>query len=231
MPATSRFRVWSIAMALITVSACQPAIEPPPLPADTIYTNGNIVAGADFSARVEALAVRDGRIVALGGIEQVARLAGEQTETIDLGGYMMLPGFNDNHVHANAGRPALMEWKGGWIASVPAWIREATTIEELVDALRREARGRPAGDWIIGALSREVWPNQSLPTREDLDAGTAERAFNAFERLDYANSDVSGLGLGLTIARMLVETMGGTIGIDTTVGHGAQLWVMLPVGS
>ena len=159
---------------LVAVSACQADSEPPPLPADTIYTNGDIVAGADFSSRVEAVAVREGRVVALGNGEQVNRFAGEGTRTVDLGGYMMLPGLNDNHVHANAGRGSLMEWKGGWISTVPAWVREATTIDELKDALQREAGRRPAGEWIVGALSREVWPNQSLPTRADLDAGTAD---------------------------------------------------------
>jgi len=124
--------------------------------------------------RAEAVAVRDGRIVAIGDRAEIETLAGDATETIDLGGNLLLPGLNDNHVHANAGRGSLMEWEGGWIASVPAWVREATTIDELVDALRREAGQRPAGEWIVGALSREIWPNQSLPTRADLDAGTTE---------------------------------------------------------
>ena len=43
----------------------------------------------------------------------------------------MLPGLFDNHVHAGIGRGALMEWEGGLISEVPAWVREARTIEEL----------------------------------------------------------------------------------------------------
>ena len=118
--------------------------------------------------------MRDGRIVALGDLADVEAVAGDNTETVDLGGHMVLPGLSDNHVHANAGREPLMEWKGGWISSVPAWVREATTIAELQDALRQEAARRPAGEWIVGALSREVWPNQTLPTRDDLDIGTTD---------------------------------------------------------
>lgn len=173
MPATSINRLWLL-VAGVVLSACESSVEPPPLPADRIFSNGDIVVGSDFAGRAEAVAVRDGRIVAIGDIADVSRYAGAGTESVDLGGNMMLPGINDNHVHANPGRDSLMEWKGGWIASVPAWVREATTIEELVDALQREAGRRPAGEWIVGALSREVWPNQRLPTRADLDAATTD---------------------------------------------------------
>lgn len=173
MPATSIKRLWLL-VAGVVLSACESSVEPPPLPADRIFSNGDIVVGSDFAGRAEAVAVRDGRIVAIGDIADVSRYVGAGTESVDLGGNMMLPGINDNHVHANPGRDSLMEWKGGWIASVPAWVREATSIEELVDALQREAGRRPAGEWIVGALSREVWPNQSLPTRAHLDAATTD---------------------------------------------------------
>jgi len=101
-------------------------------------------------------------------------LAGDSTQLVDLDGATLLPGFFDNHVHADAGRALLMEWKGGLITRVPEWVREATSIAELQDALRREAAAREPGEWIVGALSREVWPNVNLPTRADLDAGTSE---------------------------------------------------------
>jgi predicted amidohydrolase YtcJ len=49
---------------------------------------------------------------------------------------------------------------------------EATTITELQEAIRREAARLGPGEWLVGALNREIWPNQMLPTRADLDAGT-----------------------------------------------------------
>ena len=67
---------------------------------------------------------------------------------------------------------ALMDWEGGLISEVPAWVREARTIADLQAAISREAERLGPGEWIIGALSREVWPNQILPTRDDLDIGT-----------------------------------------------------------
>ena len=96
------------------------------------------------------------------------------TEIVDLRGYTMLPGLFDNHVHAGIGRSSLMEWEGGLISEVPAWVREARTIEDLQQALAKEADRLGSDEWIIGALSREVWPNEILPTRADLDAATSE---------------------------------------------------------
>lgn len=163
-----------LSTGLLALAACRPAEQAARLPADTIYVNAEIVAGADLSERVEALAVRDGRIVAMGDRASVETFADQTTATVDLGGHLVLPGLNDNHVHANAGRELLMEWEGGWISSVPAWVREARTVDELIAAISKEAERRPAGEWIVGALSREVWPNQNLPSRAELDAGTTE---------------------------------------------------------
>ncbi len=141
-------------------------------PPDVIYHNGNVITGVSSNYHVEAVAVLDGRIVRVGSNADVLRIASENTEIVDLAGNTMLPGLFDNHVHANAGRGLLMEWKGGLISKVPDWVREATTIPELQDALRRESASVAKNEWIVGALSREVWPNTSLPTRADLDEGT-----------------------------------------------------------
>jgi predicted amidohydrolase YtcJ len=142
-------------------------------PPDAIYHNANVITGVSGAYKAEAVAVLDGRIVRVGSDADVLRQASHSTRLIDLDGNTMLPGLFDNHVHANADRPLLMEWKGGLISKVPDWVREATTIPELQDALRRESGNIADGAWIVGALSREVWPNTSLPTRADLDAGTA----------------------------------------------------------
>lgn len=167
--------VLASAVAAVAVGACQPAPAPlAALPADVIFENAVVVTGVPGAARAEAVAVRDGVIVSVGTAADVAHLAGQSTRRVDLGGATLLPGLFDNHVHAGIERGELMEWEGGWIAAVPPWIREAGTIPELQEALSNEAARRPAGDWIVGALSREVWPNQQLPTRHDLDLGAPD---------------------------------------------------------
>jgi predicted amidohydrolase YtcJ len=139
---------------------------------DLIYHNANVITGISSAYRAEAVAVLDGKIISVGSNDDLLPMASDQTELVDLEGSTMLPGLFDNHVHANVDRPLLMEWKGGLISKVPDWVREATTIPELQHALRRESANIADGEWIIGALSREVWPNTSLPTRADLDEGT-----------------------------------------------------------
>jgi predicted amidohydrolase YtcJ len=139
---------------------------------DVIYYNANVITGVRGADSAEAVAVLDRRITGVGSSSEILRTASVSTELIDLQGATMLPGLFDNHVHADASRGLLMEWKGGLISKVPDWVREATTIAELQNALRRESENVGEGEWIVGALSREVWPNTSLPTRADLDEGT-----------------------------------------------------------
>ena len=108
-------------------------------PPDVIYHNANVITGVRDTYQAEAVAVLDGRIVSVGTDADLLPMASDTTEVIDLEGSTMLPGLFDNHVHANADRPLLMKWKGGLISKVPDWVREATTIPELQDALRRES--------------------------------------------------------------------------------------------
>ena len=122
------------------VAGCDPtpvrfAVTPP----DLIYHNANVITGVRDNDYAEAVAVLDGRIVRVGTNADVLQIASDSTEIVDLAGNTMLPGLFDNHVHANAGRGLLMEWKGGLISKVPDWVWEATTIPELQDALRRES--------------------------------------------------------------------------------------------
>jgi predicted amidohydrolase YtcJ len=142
---------------------------------DVVYHDGKIFTANEAFDFVEAVAVRDGRIVAVGSSEHVRALAGRGTRQVDLEGATMLPGFFDNHVHAGGGGGSLMEWKGGMIAEVPEWLRGVETNAELYDAIRAHAATLGPGEWVLGALSREMWPNQTLPDRHDLDAAVSDR--------------------------------------------------------
>lgn len=72
-------------------------------PADVIYSGGTIMTMDDTSPRVEAVAVKDGRIIAAGAAADVMKLKGDKTELIDLAGRTMLPGFVDPHGHVTMG--------------------------------------------------------------------------------------------------------------------------------
>lgn len=71
--------------------------------ADRIYTGGPILTMEDAQPRVEALATRNGRILAVGSRAEVMRLAGSKTELVDLAGKALLPGFVDSHGHVVGG--------------------------------------------------------------------------------------------------------------------------------
>lgn len=82
-------------LSLLLVVACGSDSES----ADTLFVNGRIVSLTDGAVEVEALAVRDGRIIAIGDEQELATFEGDSTETVDLGGRCVVPGFIDAHAH------------------------------------------------------------------------------------------------------------------------------------
>lgn len=122
---------------------------------DVIYHNAKVVTVNENFEVAEAVAIRDGRIVAVGTNEQVRRLAGNGTRQVDLSGRTMLPGFYDNHVHLGIGGPSG--------SNIDVW-----TPEDLRPVLEAEASNVPEGEWIVGTLMRPYW-HMKMPTRQVLD--------------------------------------------------------------
>jgi predicted amidohydrolase YtcJ len=139
---------------------------------EVVYHNAKVITvNAEF-AIAQAVAVAGGTIVGVGSNEQMKALAGPRTRLVDLGGRPLLPGFYDNHIHL--GDP-LQPWKyGGMITAVPEWLRGADDVESLLAAVKAKAAQVPKGEWIVGELSREEWPNAELPTRWHLDRVTPD---------------------------------------------------------
>src|SRR5690349_4334796 len=91
-------RVLLIASALLVASAaCTPRYNGPI--ADTILFNGDVVTvDANFS-HAQAIAVAGGKVLAVGTNEDIKKMAGEHTRSIDLLGRTVVPGLNDAHIH------------------------------------------------------------------------------------------------------------------------------------
>ncbi|HEX7050854.1 MAG TPA: amidohydrolase family protein, partial [Longimicrobiales bacterium] len=140
----------------------QAALEP-----DVIYHGGKIVTVNENFDIAQAVAVRDGRFIAVGSDEQVRRLAGPGTRLVDLGGKTVLPGFNDSHAH--------LFREDDQVESRPKNIhdlRHISDLDELLAALREIAARTPRGQWIQGRLSETGFPDHRLPTRWELDRAT-----------------------------------------------------------
>lgn len=132
---------------------------------DTILVGGRIVT-LDAQERVaEALAIRDGRIVAVGSDAEVLKLAGDCTEVIKLGGKTVLPGFIEAHVHSI----------GAARASVTGTYAELSSIAEMQDWIRQRAKELPAGQWIEvprNEITRLKERRHPIPA--ELDAATTD---------------------------------------------------------
>jgi predicted amidohydrolase YtcJ len=139
---------------------------------DTIYFHGNILTGTRLKAgdtdptpgRVSALAIRAGKIVAVGVDAAILALKDSRTQTIDLNGAFAMPGFNDAHTHmADAGRQRL---------SVD--LDNVPSLAAMLAKIQAYAAKLPPGEWILGGgWDHTKWPGAHLPTRQDLDAVSA----------------------------------------------------------
>ena len=132
-------------------------------PADTLLVNGKILTvDRAFSTR-EAMAIRDGRIVALGGNPEIRRLAGPQTRVIDLEGRTAIPGLIDSHLHAI--RAALsFSTEVNWIG--------ATTLTEAVARIHEAAQTKKPGSWLIvaGGWNVDQFRERRRPNQAELVA-------------------------------------------------------------
>jgi predicted amidohydrolase YtcJ len=133
--------------------------------ADLIITHANIWTVDDARPRAQAVAVFGDRIIAVGSNVEVEGLRGPNTRMMDAGGKLLLPGFNDAHVHFVSG--------GSQLDSVQ--LNDVTSPEEFVRRVAEQAKKTPKGEWILGGDWDETkWPGSVLPTKELIDPVTAD---------------------------------------------------------
>ena len=132
---------------------------PTDAPADLVLTGGRIFTADADRTWAEALAVRGGRVVAVGGDRDVRPLAGTSTRVIELRGRTVTPGFGDAHVHPpSAG-----------LARLACELHGKRGPDEYLAAVAAYAAANPNTEWITGGgWSLADFPG-GLPRREDLD--------------------------------------------------------------
>jgi len=131
--------------------------------ADLIVSNAKIWTVDKAHPTAQAVAVLGDRIVAVGSNAEVDAWRGPATRTIDAGGHLLLPGFNDAHVHFVSG--------GLQLASIE--LNDATSAEEFARRIAERAKTTPKGEWILGGEWDETkWTPAQLPTKELIDSVT-----------------------------------------------------------
>jgi predicted amidohydrolase YtcJ len=181
--------------------------------ADVIFRNANIYTGvvdtSSFHAiqRAEAMAVRDGRVEAVGRNDEILKLKGPSTEVTNLGGHFAMPGFNDAHMHlANAGFQRLTVDLIG-----------VKSLTEFRDRIRARVQNAGPDEWIVGGgWDQTLWPVKELPSRWDIDEVTTDHPV-FLERVDghIAVANTRALQLAsITVASR--DPAGGKIDRDTT---------------
>jgi len=150
---------------LLALSGC--ACPPSPIAADLIVAHARIATLDAGSSVAEALAVRDGRIVAVGASSQVERFAGPATTRIDAGGRTVVPGLIDSHIHAI--RAALT------FSTEVNWIGARSIPEALQRVRDAAARGAP-GRWITvaGGWAEAQFAEKRRPTQAELEAAAPD---------------------------------------------------------
>ena len=135
------------------------------MPADLILTNGNFWTANPSLPHVNAVAISDGKIVALGTGDEIALLKGPNTQLIDLHGGFAMPGFIDGHTH----------FVDGGFSLLGIDLRQAKDEAEFARLIGDRARETPKGTWITGGnWDHESWPSQRLPTRHLIDKVTPD---------------------------------------------------------
>jgi len=133
--------------------------------ADLIISNANIWTVDPSMPRAEALAVVGDRIVAVGSNGDVDDWRGPRTRVVDAQGKLLLPGFNDAHVHFVSG--------GRQLDAIQ--LNDAATAQEFARRIGERAKVTPKGEWILGGNWDETkWSPANMPTKELIDGLTPD---------------------------------------------------------
>ncbi len=132
---------------------------------DLVLTRGRVYTMDAARSWAEAVAVRAGRIAAVGSSAEIEASRGPETHVVDLHGRMLLPGFQDAHLHPPS----------GGLTQVQCDLHGTTTREQSLERIARYAEAHPDQEWILGG----GWGMDAFaggtPSKGDLDAIVPDR--------------------------------------------------------
>ncbi len=140
------------------------ALAQKPVPADLVLTNGRVVTLDPARPEVRALAVRGGRVEAIGSVKEIAARIGPATQVVDLGGKLATPGWIDAHLHF----PGLGESK------LSLDLTKTRSWDDIVAVVAAAAKRAKPGEPIIGrGWHQEKWDRKPEPNIDGLPVHTA----------------------------------------------------------
>ncbi len=135
-------------------------IQEAPAP-DLILLNGNIRTLDNQRPQAQAIAIKSGRINAVGENDTIAALAGPKTERVDLKRRLATPGLMDSHFH-------FYDWALG---RKQLDLARVNSLDELLDQVAQAAGNLHQQKWILGqGWNESDWPEHTMPSRDHLDA-------------------------------------------------------------
>lgn len=141
--------------------------------ADTLYWNGDIITVNELQPDVEAVAVKNGRILAAGDYDEVIRLKTNRTRLVDLQGKTLVPGFLDGHGHVfNTGVQAL---SANLLPKPDGNVNDIPSLQKALKAWADQPQNQQLGLIIGFGYDDSQLTEQRHPTREDLDAVSKDR--------------------------------------------------------
>jgi len=158
----------TLATLSTALAACFLAAGTAQAQADLILTNGKIATMAKEGEFMQAVAVKDGKVLATGTNARILKLKSDQTQVIDAGGRTVIPGLNDSHLHViREGLNYNMElrWDG------------VTSLKRALQMLKEQAARTPDGEWVkvVGGWNEYQFEEKRLPTLEEINAAVPDK--------------------------------------------------------
>lgn len=210
-------RAVSFLFAIVVASLlpCPAQIASPNIaPPEIIFWNGIIYTGVGFAQdkpeTVQAMAIGDGKILAIGANGDIKRLAGPRTVLHDLDsvhtGICIFPGFNDAHTHLG----------GAGQTKLHVDLTGVQSLAEMLAKIKVFADTAPAGHWLTGGnWDHTLWARKTLPTRQDLDQVTGDHPA-LLGRIDGHISIANSAALAAAhISGKTAPPQGGAIDLDS----------------
>lgn len=178
--------------------------------ADLAIVNGKIYTANAKKLNAEAVAVKAGKILAVGTTAEIKKLISPSTTILDVKGKLVIPGLIDAHTHFSSGGRSLASLSFRGVMSVER-------VQEMVAAKIKEI---PPGEAVFGGqYDHTLFPGQKWPTKEDLDKVSPDNPV-VITRVDGHSSWVNSLALKQSgITKDTKDPFGGEVARDAKTGE------------